>query len=49
MSLIPYLFAVLKNVIYGSTVFFTGTLSNTVDVLDILSLRFLLSFAVFLY
>lgn len=47
MNLIPYLFAVLKNVIYGSTVFFTGTLSNTVDVLDILSLRFLLSFAVF--
>ena len=47
MNILPYLFAVLKNVIYGSTVFFTGALSDTVDVLDILSLRFLLSFAVF--
>ena len=42
-----YLFAVLKSTIYGSTIFFTGELSATVDVLDILALRFLMSFAVF--
>jgi drug/metabolite transporter (DMT)-like permease len=35
-----------KNIIYGSTVFFTGALSASVDVLDILSLRFLMSFLV---
>ncbi len=46
MNGIVYLFAVLKNVIYGLSVFFTGTLSETVDVLDVLALRFLLSTAV---
>jgi len=46
MSFLPYLFAVLKNVVYGSSVFFTGELSETTDVLDILALRFLLSLAV---
>ena len=35
-----------KNIIYGSSVFFTGALSASVDVLDILSLRFLMSFLV---
>ncbi len=39
------LFLLLKNVIYGATVFFTGELSASVDVLDILALRFLMSFA----
>lgn len=47
MNFIIYLFAVLKNVIYGSTIFFTTTLNKTTDVLDILALRFLLSFLVF--
>ena len=40
------LFGILKNVIYGASVFFTGALSDNVDVLDILAIRFLLSFAV---
>lgn len=46
MTFIAYLFAVLKNTIYGTTIFFTGTLSETVDVLDILALRFLFSLVV---
>ncbi|MBR4941960.1 MAG: EamA family transporter, partial [Clostridia bacterium] len=36
----------LKNVIYGASVFFTGELSSSVDVPDILALRFLMSFLV---
>ena len=47
MTLIAYLFAILKNVVYGTTVFFTGELTATVDVLDVLALRFLMSFVVF--
>ena len=43
---VAYIFAFLKNVIYGLSVFFTGSLSESVDVLDILALRFLLSFGV---
>jgi drug/metabolite transporter (DMT)-like permease len=39
-------FTFLKNVIYGASVFFTGGLSASVDVLDILALRFLMSFLV---
>lgn len=46
MTYLAYLFTVLKNIIYGTSVFFTGTLSENVDVLDILALRFMLSFAV---
>jgi drug/metabolite transporter (DMT)-like permease len=46
MTFIVYLFAILKNVVYGTSVFFTGELSSSVDVLDILALRFLMSFAV---
>ena len=46
MTLLAYLFAVLKNVIYGSSVFFTGALNENVDVLDILAIRFLISFLV---
>ena len=38
--------AFLKNVIYGASVFFTGELSASTDVLDILALRFLMSFVV---
>ena len=47
ITFIAYLFAVLKNVIYGTTIFFTGELTQSLDVLDLLALRFLLSFAVF--
>ena len=39
-----YLLAFLKYVIYGLSIFFTAELESTVDVLDILALRFLLSF-----
>lgn len=46
MNILPYLFAILKNVVYGSSVFFTSELSESTDVLDILALRFLVSFAV---
>ena len=41
---LAYLFNILKNVIYGASVFFTSSLSNSTDVLDLLSLRFLMSF-----
>ncbi len=44
MTVVAYLFTVLKNVIYGSSVYFTGALNENVDVLDILSIRFLISF-----
>ncbi|MBR5536650.1 MAG: DMT family transporter [Clostridia bacterium] len=43
---LAYIFTILKNVIYGSSVYFTSTLSNSVDVLDLLSLRFLMAFTV---
>lgn len=46
MIFLAYLFAVLKSTIYGLSIFFTSKLSDGVDVLDILALRFLLSFAV---
>lgn len=43
---LAYIFTILKNVIYGSSVYFTSTLSHSVDVLDLLALRFLMSFTV---
>ena len=46
MTFLAYLSAVLKCIIYGSTIFFTANLTQSIDVLDLLSLRFLLSFAV---
>lgn len=46
MVFFAYLCAVLKCVIYGSTVFFTAQLTKNMDFLDLLALRFLLSFAV---
>ena len=46
MNFIVYSFAVLKSVIYGLSVFFTGKLTSSVDVLDVLALRFILSFSV---
>ena len=48
MNILAYLSAVGKCIIYGATPFFTGALSENMDVLDLLSLRFLLSFVVFL-
>lgn len=38
------IFSFLKNVVYGASVFFTSELTASVDVLDILALRFLMSF-----
>ncbi len=46
MTFLAYLFTVLKNMVYGCSVFFTSHLSTNVDVLDILALRFLMSFVV---
>lgn len=48
MNILAYLSAVGKCIIYGATPFFTGALSENMDVLDLLSLRFLLSFVDFL-
>ena len=46
MLFLAYLFAVLKSTIYGLSIFFTKSLTENVDVIDILALRFLLSFVV---
>lgn len=46
MNILAYLSALTKGIIYGSTPFFTGVLADNMDVLDLLSLRFLLSLAV---
>ena len=46
MGFIVYIFAFLKNVIYGLSVYFTAELTSNVDFLDVLSLRYLLSFVV---
>ena len=46
MLFLAYLFAVLKSTIYGLSIFFTSKLTDSVDVFDILALRFLLSFVV---
>lgn len=46
MTVLAYIFAVLKYVIYGTSVIFTGSLTKSCDVLDILSIRFLISFLV---
>ncbi len=46
MTLLAYLLTIIKNAIYGTSVFFTGALTSSVDVLDVLALRFLLSFVV---
>lgn len=47
MIVLAYIFTVLKNIIYGSTKFFTtGLNSSGVDFLDILALRFLMSFVI---
>lgn len=46
MIVLAYLCVILKSVIYGSSIFFTGQLTASVDVMDVLALRFLMSFAV---
>ncbi len=47
MTFLAYLFAILKNAVYGTTVFFTSELTESTDVLDVLALRFLMSAVVF--
>ena len=47
MNFVAYLFAILKNVIYGSSVLFIGDLTDSTHVLDVLALRFLIGFVVF--
>ena len=44
MNLLAYFFLLMKGIIYGVTPYFTGELSHSCDVLDLLALRFLLSF-----
>ena len=47
VGVLAYLFAFLKNAIYGTTNFFTKDLNeNSMDAIDILALRFLLSFVI---
>lgn len=47
MTAFAYLFTFLKNAIYGTTNFFTKDLNeNSLDAIDILALRFLLSFVI---
>ena len=45
MSVIVFLCAILKNARYGLSVFFVGSLTDNVDVLDVLALRYIISFA----
>ena len=45
MSFLVFLCAVFKNTIYGLSVFFVGSLTDNVDVLDVLALRYIISFA----
>lgn len=45
MNIMSVVCVVLKNVIYGSSVFFTGKLTDSADVFDVLALRFLMCFA----
>lgn len=47
MIFFVYILVFLKSVIYGLSVFFTGNLVSSTDVLDVLALRFLLSWIVF--
>ena len=47
LNFIIYILAFLKNAIYGLSIFFTSSLTASTDVLDILALRFLMSFVVF--
>lgn len=47
MLFLVYFLAILKYIIYGMSVFFTGSLVESTDVLDVLALRFLFSFVVF--
>lgn len=46
MSFLVVVFVIIKNTIYGLSVLFTGNLTESVDVLDVLALRFLMSFVV---
>ena len=47
MNFIVLLSIILRNVIYGLSVYFIGSLVNSADVLDVLALRFLMAFVAF--
>lgn len=47
MNLIVLLSIILRNVIYGLSVYFIGGLVESADVLDVLALRFLMAFVAF--
>ena len=46
MDIPAVLCIIIKNIIYGSSVYFTGRLTETANVFDILALRFLITFTV---
>ena len=46
MSLLVFICCLVRNIIYGSSVLFTGKLTDSVNVFDVLALRFLMSFVV---
>ena len=45
---LAYFMIVIRSVIYGSSILFTGTLLKTTDVMDVIALRFLLAAIAFL-
>lgn len=46
MSLLVFICCLVRSIIYGSSVLFTGKLTDSVNVFDVLALRFLMSFVV---
>jgi len=46
MDFIVFVYCLLRNIIYGSSILFTGKLTDSVNVFDVLALRFLLSLVV---
>ena len=46
MDLLVFVCCLVRNIIYGSSVLFTGKLTDSVNVFDVLALRFLMSFVV---
>ena len=46
MDLLVFVCCLVRNVIYGSSILFTGRLTESVNIFDILALRFLMSFVV---
>jgi len=47
-TILAYVLTILKTIIYGTSILFTGTLLRTTSVMDVLSIRFLISAFAFL-